>query len=747
MSTIKTGMNRRSFIKNLAVTSGTLALGFNLKTAPLALANGASAPADWFEFNAVLSIAPNGTIEIKVQNPDFGQGTMTSFPMIVAEELDANWADIVSVQAPNDPAKYPMQITGGSWSVRSNWAGLRMAGATAKQLLKLAAAKQWGVPVDDIQTENSVLSHASGRSASYGDMAAAASEIAIPEQVALKDKNDFSLIGQSKKSVVAEDIVTGKPLFGIDQRVDGMLHAGIVHPPAFGLTLESFNVEAIKAMPGIVDAFSISMYPEDFVRGFSDVCAFPEIIAIVGDSTWRVKKAKQAVQATWKEMPEYQYPLVGFSGNKSTVTVPGGLESSSEHTSRMRSTLQHALTEKRRDGNPEQAFKDAHKVIEQTYSAPFLAHNTMEPMNFFADVKTDSAKLVGPHQGSILIHDSVSRHLGLPKDKVEMQMTRMGGGFGRRLYLHFAVEAALISQHVKQPVLLTYTREDDMTVGVYRPAYQATMRAALNEQGELTAYHIRATGIPESPLFPNRFPAGAVDNYLAEDTVIPSNITVGAYRAPESNFMAVAEQSFLDELAEAAGKDPIDFRLELLERAKSNPVGDNNDYDAERYAGVLKLVREKSDWDNKDGRNLGVAAYFCHSSYCANVIEVEMSQGKPLVNKVTSALDCGIVINPDAAANMTQGGIINGLCHSMYGEMTFDEGAPSKNNFTNYRMLRINEAPAEIDVHFVKSDVDPTGLGEPPMPPTPAALANAIYKATGKRLYDQPFNKALDEQA
>lgn len=275
MSTIKTGMNRRSFIKNLAVTSGTLALGFNLKTAPLALANGASAPADWFEFNAVLSIAPDGTIEIKVQNPDFGQGTMTSFPMIVAEELDANWADIVSVQAPNDPAKYPMQITGGSWSVRSNWAGLRMAGATAKQLLKLAAAKQWGVPVDEIHTENSVLSHASGQSASYGDMAVAASEIAIPEQVVLKDKNDFSLIGQSKKSVVAEDIVTGKPLFGIDQRVDGMLHAGIVHPPAFGLTLEGFNVEAIKAMPGIVDAFSISMYPEDFVRGFSDICAFP----------------------------------------------------------------------------------------------------------------------------------------------------------------------------------------------------------------------------------------------------------------------------------------------------------------------------------------------------------------------------------------------------------------------------------------------------------------------------------------
>ena len=747
MSKIQTSMNRRSFIKNLAVTSGTLALGFNLKAAPLALANGEAAPAEWYEFNAVLSIAPDGTIEIKVQNPDFGQGTMTSFPMIVAEELDADWADIVSVQAPNDPAKYPMQITGGSWSVRANWAGLRMAGATAKQLLKLAAAEQWAVSVDEINTENSVLSHASGRSASYGEMAGRAAQQAIPEQVPLKEKSAFSLIGQSKKSIVAEDIVTGKPLFGIDQRTEGMLHAGIVHPPAFGLTLESFNVDAIKRMPGIVDAFSISMYPEDFVRGFSDVCAFPKIIAIVGDSTWRVKKAKQAVQANWKQMPEYQYDLVGFSGQKSTITVPTGLESTTQHSARMHGTLQQPLTEKRRDGDPEQAFKNAHKVVEQTYSAPFLAHNTMEPMNFFADVKADSAKLVGPHQGSILIHDSVAKHLGLPKDQVEMQMTRMGGGFGRRLYLHFAVEAALISQHVKRPVLLTYSREDDMTVGVYRPAYQATMRAALNKQGELTAYHIRATGIPESPLFPNRFPAGAVDNYLAEDTVIPSNITVGAYRAPESNFMAGAEQSFLDEVAEAAGKDPIDFRLELLARAKAKPVGDKNDYDAERYAGVLKLVREKSDWDNKNGRNLGVAAYFCHRSYCANVIEVEVNNGKPVVNKVTSALDCGIVINPDAAANMIQGGIINGLCHSLYGEMSFEDGAPSKDNFTNYRMLRINEAPAEIDVHFVKSDIDPTGLGEPPMPPTPAALANAIYQATGKRLYDQPFNKALNEQA
>jgi isoquinoline 1-oxidoreductase beta subunit len=745
MNTIKTGLSRRTFIKSLAATSG-MALTFNLSAAPRALAAGMTAPDDWFEFNAVLSINPDGSIEVKVQNPDFGQGTMTSFPMIVAEELDASWSDIVAVQAPNDAEKYPRQITGGSWSVSSNWSGLRLAGATAKALLKQAAAQSWGVPASEITTSNSTLSHANGRSARYGEFAAAASQLPIPSEVTLKDKSDFDLIGRSKKSLVAEDIVSGTPLFGIDQRAEGMRYAGIVHPPAFGLTLDTFDAESLKAMPGIEDAFAIRLYPEGFMRGFSDVCAFPEIIAIVGDSTWRVMKAKKAVMASWKPMPEYEFDNLNFfSGKIKREFVPAGLENTSGHRAAMASALAGPLTEQRRDGDPEAAFANAAKVIERTYSAPFLAHNTMEPMNFFADVKAQEATLIGPHQGSILIHDSVARHLGLPKEKVEMRMTRMGGGFGRRLYLHFAVEAALISQKIQAPVLLTYSREDDMTTGVYRPTYEVTMRAAIDANNNLTGYHIKATGIPESPLFPNRFPAGAVDHYLAEDTEIESNITVGAYRAPSSNFMASAEQSFLDEVAEAMGKDPIEMRLELLERAGSNPVGEKNDYNPARYAGVLKLARDKSGWQSKGDRAMGVSAYFCHNSYCANVIELSMDGSNPVISKVTSAVDCGIVVNPDAAVNMTQGGIINGLCHSLYGEIAFDEGEPSKKNLDAYRMLRMNEAPKAIDVHFVQSDTDPTGLGEPPMPPTPAALANALYQATGQRFYEQPFIKQLEE--
>jgi CO/xanthine dehydrogenase Mo-binding subunit len=278
-----------------------------------------------------------------------------------------------------------------------------------------------------------------------------------------------------------------------------------------------------------------------------------------------------------------------------------------------------------------------------------------------------------------------------------------------------------------------------MSYGIYRPSYHAYYRAGLDKEGNLIAFHVRAGGIPESPLAENRFPAGAVDNYLAESWAIDSNISVGAFRAPRSNFIAGAEQSFLDEVAEAAGKDPIQFRLDLMNRAMQNPVGENNDYDAARYAGVLELVREKSNWDNSDKKGRGVAAYFCHNSYVAHVLDLEMESGKPVVKNVTCAVDCGIVVNPIAATNLTEGGIVDGIGCALYGNLTFSEGKPEQNNFDSYRLIRHSEAPKNIDVHFVKSDVDPTGLGEPPFPPIMGALANAMYNATGKRYYDQPL--------
>jgi len=428
-----------------------------------------------------------------------------------------------------------------------------------------------------------------------------------------------------------------------------------------------------------------------------------------------------------------------------TEQTPAGLENSTTHMKKMAELGAKPAKVSRRDGDPESAFKKAAKVIERTYTAPFLAHNTMEPMNFFANVSDDRAELVGPIQTPEFLEKSVSARIGLPVEKIDIQMTRMGGGFGRRLYGHFGVEAAVISQRMKAPIKLVYTREDDMSFGAYRPSYHATYRAAFDKDGNLTAFHVKAGGIPESPLFANRFPAGALDNYLAEEWSIPSNISVGAFRAPRSNFIAGAEQSFLDEVAEAAGKDPIEFRLGLLKRAKDNPVGDKNSYDASRYAGVLELVKSKSKWgEETSGESRGVSAYFCHDSYVAHVVDLKIENGKPRVQKVYCAVDCGIVVNPTAAANLAEGGSVDGIGHAMYSGLTFKDGTPDQVNFDTYRLIRHAEAPREVEVSFVDNGIDPTGMGEPPFPPVIGALANAMYKASGKRVYNQPFINDLN---
>jgi isoquinoline 1-oxidoreductase beta subunit len=744
MALVKTSYNRRSFLKTSALGSGGLLLGFSWLAgcAPAEEAEaGLTLPDEWFDINAYLKIGDNGVVTIYTPNPEFGQNVMTSMPMIVAEELDVDWQNVISEQAPFNADKYGFQFTGGSQGIRSRWSGLRMAGASARHLLREAAAQAWNVPVGEITTAAGVLYHeASGQSAGYGELAAAAAKLPVPEEVTLKDVKDFSIIGHSKKNVDGRKIVTGQPLFGSDYRKDGMQIAMIVQPPAFGMQFKAIrNLAAVKAMPGIRDVFSIKTYKDGFEKGGFDTNAFPELVAIVGNSTWEVMQAKKAIQVDWQTFAAYAETIQGFRGT-STRNVPAGLESTSEHRTRMAELAARPGTVARKDGDPEAAFQRAARVIERTYTAPYLAHNCMEPMTAFAHVEGDQVWIAGPLQAPGMIEPTIAARMDIPVENIEIEMTRMGGGFGRRAYSHYMVEAALISQQAGVPVKLIYTREDDMTNGIYRPTYHATYRAALDENDNLTALHVKAGGIPESPLFANRFPAGAVDNYLAEEWAIDSNITIGAFRAPRSNFMAGAEQAFLDELAEALGKDPIDFRLELLQRAQDNPVGERNDYDPARYAGVLELVREKSGWGQQDAEvHRGVSAYFCHNSYAAHVLDLAIENGKPVVKKVTCALDCGIVVNPDAAVNMAEGGIVDGIGNAFYGEMTFAKGAPTKNNFDAYRMIRMSDAPQEIAVHFVQNEIDPTGLGEPPFPPVFGAVANALYKATGKRHYDQPF--------
>mgnify|MGYP005749930945 FL=1 len=750
MSNLNKNLDRRSFLKVSALAGGGMMLSFSWLAGckPSTKEELLAMPKEWFELNNYIKIGENGAVTLFSPNPEFGSNVKTSMPMILAEELDTDWKNVFVEQADFYPERFDRQFTGGSQGIRQGWKPLRTAGATARAMLVAAAAQTWNVPASEITTSAGMIEHkGSGKKAGYGEMASLAATLEVPEEVSLKEIKDFQIIGNSKKNVDGQKIVTGKPLFALDHKVEGMKYAAVVHPPAFGMRFKSFDKSSVSGMPGIIDVFPISVFKEDYQRNFFDTITFPELIAIVGNSTWEVMQAKKSLKAEWEEAPETNFPMAGFGGNVNTVTVPAGLENSSRHKERMAEYIQKSGRVVRRDGDPEGAFKKAAKVIERTYSAPFLAHNTMEPMNCFADVKGDKAVIYGPTQAPDFIMNALSSSLGLPKENIRINLARMGGGFGRRAYSHHMVEAALISQKVQAPVKMVYTREDDMSTGVYRPTYSATYRAALDENNNLLAFHVKAGGIPETPLAANRFPAGAIDNYLAESWEIPSNITIGAFRAPRSNFIAGAEQSFLDELAEAMGKDPIEFRLELLKRAETDPVGENNDYVPSRYAGVLELVRDKSNWKSPNPNvHRGVSAYFCHNSYVAEVVDTVIKDNQPMVESVYAAVDCGIVVNPDAARNMGEGAIVDGIGNAFFGEMAFENGAPTKRNFDKYRMIRHKEAPKKIEVHFVENNEDPTGLGEPLFPPVFAAVANSLYKATGKRYYEQPFAPQLEMQ-
>ena len=725
MTIVKTQINRRSFLKVSAAGSAGIMIGFNWLASCTSPGETISVPEEWFNVNAFITIADNGEVTIMSPNPEIGQNVKTSMPLIIAEELDVDWDMVKVEQAGLDTDKYTRQLAGGSQSIRQGWQSLRMAGAAARRLLMEAAAKQWQVSVADLSTDKGVIKNEkTGDTIGYGEIAIAAVSIPVPEEIELKDPKDFKLIGQGVKNVDAPKIVTGQPLFGLDYMEDGATIAMIEHPPAFGMKLKSLDAEEAKAMPGIKDVFTVDTTVGE--PQWSDVNAFNELVVITGETTWQIMKAKKKLKIEWEQ------------------DTPA--ESSTDHAKKLVEAMSQNGDVAREDGNPGRASQNAATVVDRTYSAPFLAHNTLEPMNFFANVTADKAILVGPIQTPEYLRKSVSSFLDMPEENISIDMTRMGGGFGRRLYGHFGVEAVAISKKIGGPVKLIYKREDDLTQGTYRPAYRVNYKAALDENGKMIAFQAKGAGIPNSPLFQDRFPAGTVDNYRIENINIDTNISTGAWRAPRSNFVAGAEQAFLDEVAEAAGKDPIDFRLELFDRAINDPVGDRNDYDAARYAGVLRLVREKAGWDDKPaGVYRGVSVYYCHNSYVAQVVDVVKNGNDLKLQKVWCAVDCGIVVNKEGAINQIEGGIIDGIGHTMYSQVNFDKGSPVQNNFDQYRLIRHTEAPPEIEVFFVENGIDPTGLGEPSLPPIAAAVANAMYQATGKRWYHQPFMVADQE--
>ncbi|MCF2499542.1 xanthine dehydrogenase family protein molybdopterin-binding subunit [Dyadobacter chenhuakuii] len=697
--------SRRNFMKIAAAAGGGLFLGFNWtnSTALPVVVDAKSIAAGSINFNSYLSIGTDNIITIVSPNPEIGQGIKTAFPMVVAEELDADWKQVKTVQGNLDTGIFERQVTGGSGAVPHSWERLRKAGATARHLLVEAAATKWNVPAAELTTENGkVLHKTSGKSATYGELAEAASKLTAPTEIKLKNEKDFKLIGQSVRNVDNHNIATGKPLFGLDFYKEGMLFALIQRPKAFGLKLKSVDSAAAKAMPGIVD-----------------VVTFGNSVAVVGKSTWQVKKAKDALKIEYEKAAE--------------------LESTADHNRIFSQLMDNGeATVRRKDGDVDAAFKNAAKVIKAEYQCPFLPHSPLEPMNFFAHVREDGVELVGPTQTPERARTEVAKITGIAPEKITVEITRQGGGFGRRLSADFVIEAAHVSKLVKAPVKVVWTREDDMTGGTYRPAVRYRFEAALDKDGTMIGYKLRGVGMNSgNSTREDNFPSGSVDNLLIDSVEHKSPITTGPWRAPITNFLAYAEQSFLDEVAEAAGKDPVAFRLELLEKAKKSPVNAVK-YDVDRMIAVVKMAAEKSNWGKKKGVYQGFSVYFSHRSYVAQVGEIVMQKGKPVLKNVIAAVDCGIVINQSGSLQQVRGGVVDGLGHAMYGNMTFKDGAPDQTNFNGFRLIRMNEIP-EVDVHFVNNGISPTGLGEPALPPAGAAMANAFYKATKQRLRNQPF--------
>ena len=697
---------RRDFLRNIALAGGGFLIGFpwdSAKAEMPSLINPSSLPADT-GLNSYLSILSDGTVHIYSPNPELGQNIMTSFAQIVAEELDADWTKVKVSQAPLDTKKFERQLTGGSGAIPHSWTRLRKAGASARHLLVAAAAKRWGVPASECRTENGTVVHASsGRKAGYGELASEAGAMEMPSDVKLKDRKDFKLIGKPVRNVANRDIVTGKGIFGIDVYREGMVYAVIQRPPAFGTKIKNVDSSAAKAMSGI-----------------SDVVVFKNNVAVVGRSTWEVMKARKALKVEYEK--------------------DGAIESSEDHERLFSEMLNGSkAVVRRKDGDVEAAFRQAAKVVKAEYQCPFLPHNPLEPMNFFADVRSDAVDLVGPTQTPAAARSQVARLLNVPEDRISLQITRLGGGFGRRLRNDYALEAAELSSLIKKPVKLQWSREDDMSGGVYRPAVRYRFEAALDASGNLTGYRLRGVGInADNSTREDNFPSGAVPNLLIESVDHKSPITTGAWRAPITNFLAYAEQTFLDEVAAAAGKDPVSFRLELLAKARNSPTGAVK-YNIGRMEGVIRKAAEMSKWGAAGkGVSQGFSVYFSHASYVAQVAEVTMKDGKPEVGRIFAAVDCGPVINLSGARQQATGAIVDGLGHAMFGKLTFKEGVPQQSNFNQYRLIRMKEIP-EVEVQFLETDYDPTGLGEPALPPTGGAVANAVFRATGKRMYRQPF--------
>jgi isoquinoline 1-oxidoreductase beta subunit len=721
-------VSRRAFLKLVGVAGGGLVLAFSLNSCTRS--GGASAQAaDELAPNAFLRVSPDGSILIYSKGPEIGQGVKTSFAMIVAEELDADWSRVRVEQARIDPAVYGRQSAGGSRSIPASWDQLRRAGAAARSMLVAAAAKEWGVPESECRTEKSRVLHAeTKRELGYGELANRAAALPLPDEsrLELKDRKDYVLLGTRVSGVDNRALVTGKPLFGIDVVVPGMLYAVFEKCPAVGGSVIEANLDEVKALPGVKDAF--------VVEGNGNVSEVMPGVAIVATSTWAAFSARRKLRVRWDESKA--------SKDSWKQSVARATEVASQSP---------AATVSRR-GDVDRAFQKAAKTVEGFYGYPFVAHAPMEPQNTTASFKDGKVEVWAPTQTPDRALTVLASLLGIRESRVTVHQMRAGGGFGRRLINDPVCEAALISKRVGAPVKLQWTREDDMQHDFYRVGGFHALKGAVDASGKLIAWQDHFVTFSADSHDPvaggdidaNEFPALLTESFRLGRTMLPLATPCGPWRAPRSNGIAFAVQSFLHELAAAANRDHLDFLLELMGEPRWLQPGNQYALHTGRAAGVIRRAAAEAGWGKPlpEGRGRGLAFHFSHAGHFAEVAEVSVDAQKKLtVHRVTVAGDIGPIVNLSGAENQCQGAVIDGLSTMLGLEMEIEAGRVSPTNFDRYPMLRIEHAP-EVDVHFIQSDFAPTGVGEPALPPLAPAVCNAIFAATGERVRTLPLSRS-----